>query len=154
MSPGEPARRRNVRTGLYWPNTVPMGAIRRYARAIAKHFKPNMIVLFGSYACGTPTPHSDVDLLVVMPTKNQVEQSVRIEEILEDGGITPGFFMDLIVRTPKTLETRIRGGDSFLQEIVERGKVLYEKADDGMGRQGGRRLRAGAKARRRKVAVL
>src|SRR5947199_6483210 len=129
MSTRDPARRKNVQTGLYWPNTVPMGAIRRYARAIAKHFKPNMIVLFGSYAYGKPTPHSDVDLLVVMPTRNQIEQAVRIDEAIDERG----FPLDLIVRTPRELTKALRGGDWFMQDIVARGKVLYEKSDKAVG---------------------
>lgn len=35
---------------------------------IVEHFHPQQVVLFGSYAYGTPTPDSDVDLLVVMET--------------------------------------------------------------------------------------
>jgi hypothetical protein len=34
---------------------VPMSLIRRFARQVAKRFKPEKIVLFGSYAYGTPT---------------------------------------------------------------------------------------------------
>lgn len=101
-----------------------MSAIRRYARQIAARFHPEKIILFGSYAYGTPTPDSDVDLLVVMPTRNQLEQAVRIDEAIEERG----FPLDLLVRTPKTLTERLRWGDSFLHEIMTRGKVLYEKA--------------------------
>ena len=115
-----PGRRKNPKTGLYYPNLVPMAAIRRYARAIAERFRPERIILFGAYASGAPTPDSDVDLLVIMPTRNQLEQAVRIDEAIEDRG----FALDLIVRTPKTLQTRLRWGDSFLQDIVARGKVL------------------------------
>ena len=124
------SRRKNPETGLYYPNLVPMSAIRRYARAIAERFQPDKIILFGSYAYGTPTPDSDVDLLVVMPTRNQLDQSAKIDETLGDEGIEPEFFMDLIVRTPKVLEQRLRWGDWFLREIVERGKVLYEKTNN------------------------
>ena len=42
------------------------------------HFKPDKVVLFGSYAYGTPHPDSDVDILVVMPARNQHDQAVRI----------------------------------------------------------------------------
>ena len=55
-----------------------MAAIRRYARQIAERFRPDKIILFGSYANGTPHEDSDVDLLVVMPAANQVSQAVRI----------------------------------------------------------------------------
>ena len=34
---------------------------------IVREFAPLQVILFGSYAYGTPTADSDVDLLVVMP---------------------------------------------------------------------------------------
>lgn len=34
------------------------------AKAIAENFHPEKIILFGSYASGTPTPDSDLDFLV------------------------------------------------------------------------------------------
>lgn len=37
------------------------------AERIATAFRPERIVLFGSFAYGSPTPDSDVDLLVVVP---------------------------------------------------------------------------------------
>jgi predicted nucleotidyltransferase len=118
-------------------DTIPMSAIRRFARQIVDLFRPDKIILFGSYAYGSPTPDSDVDLLVVMPTRNQVEQAVRIDEAIEERD----FPLDLFVRTPKTLEKRLRWGDCFLQEIVGGGKVLYEKTNGRMGAQGRKRHR-------------
>ncbi len=35
--------------------------------------------------------------------------------------------MDVIVRTPQEVETRLALGDFFIQEILARGKVLYER---------------------------
>jgi predicted nucleotidyltransferase len=148
MSTNPPARRKNPVTGLYYPHLVPMSAIRRYARQIAQRFQPDKIILFGSYAYGTPRPDSDVDLLVVMSTNNQIEQAIRIDEALERG-----FFMDLLVRTPHTLEQRLRWGDCFLHEIMTRGKVLYEKADGGVARQSGRRPRRRTKTAQRQAAA-
>lgn len=43
-------RRKEPKTGLYYPNLVPMSAIRRYAWRIAERFHPDKIILFGSYA--------------------------------------------------------------------------------------------------------
>jgi hypothetical protein len=34
--------------------------------------------------------------------------------------------IDLLVKTPEQVEQRLKMGDSFIREIVERGKVLYE----------------------------
>ena len=110
--------------GLSNRNLVPMSAIRNYVRGIVDRFHPDRVILFGSYAYGTPTPDSDVDLLVVMPARNELDQAVRI-----CGAIEPEFELDLIVRTPKRLEQRLRWGDWFLRDVVYRGTALFEKAD-------------------------
>jgi predicted nucleotidyltransferase len=102
-----------------------MRDIRNLSRRIASQFRPRRIVLFGSYAAGKPTPDSDVDLLVVLPHKGRaVDQSVRIR--LETH---PTFPLDLLVRTPREVRKRLAMGDTFLRDILEKGKVLYE-ADD------------------------
>jgi predicted nucleotidyltransferase len=124
MKTAKNARRRDPSTGLYYPHTVPMSAIRRYARQIVEKFDPERVILFGSYAYGTPTPDSDVDLLVVMHARDQFSQAVRIAEAIERG-----FPLDLLVRTPRVLKQRLQWGDWFLREIVTRGRILYEKAD-------------------------
>jgi predicted nucleotidyltransferase len=129
------ATRMNAQSGVYYPNLTPMSAIRKFARQIAQRFDPEKIILFGSYAYGQPTPDSDVDLLVVMPTRNQIEQAVRIDEAIDQRG----FPLDLIVRTPKSLAERLRLGDCFMQEIMTRGKVLHEKRHAAMGTQGRKR---------------
>jgi hypothetical protein len=63
----------------YGGAAVPMSVIRRHARLIADRFQPEKIILFGSYAYGTPHSGSDVDLLVIMPARNELDQrhSVR-----------------------------------------------------------------------------
>jgi predicted nucleotidyltransferase len=131
------SRRINIQSGVYFPRLTPMSAIRRFARQIAERFHPDTITLFGSYAYGKPTPDSDVDLLVVMPTRNQIEQAVRIDEAIDERG----FPLDLIVRTPRALAQAIRAGDWFMQDIVARGKVLYEKSDKAVGSQSRKRSR-------------
>jgi len=105
-----------------------MRLIRRFARQVAEQFEPDKIILFGSYAYGTPHADSDVDFLVVMPCRNELDQAVRIRIAVDHQ-----FPLDLIVRTPKNMQWRLEEGDSFLREITSRGKVLYEKADGGMG---------------------
>ena len=46
---------------------IDMNAIREVAERIVQEFQPERIILFGSYASGTPTPDADVDLLVIVP---------------------------------------------------------------------------------------
>src|SRR5438876_8023747 len=85
-----------------------------------------------------PPADSDVDILVVMPARNEIQQAVRI-----DRAVDPLFPLDLIVCTPRNIAWRLKEGDSFLREIISKGKVLYEKADGPVGAKGGIRLRRG-----------
>jgi predicted nucleotidyltransferase len=117
-----------------------MRVIRQYAIAIAERFHPEKIILFGSYAYGTPNEDSDVDLLVVMPTWNQHSQAVQIRM-----AITAPFPMDLIVRTPKEMKWRLEEGESFLTEVTTKGKVLYEKGHARVGKKSRGRLPRGGR---------
>ena len=120
------------------PN-IPLSAIRRFARKIAERFQPEKIILFGSYAYGQPHNESDVDLLVIMPTHNAIDQSIRIEAAFERP-----FSLDLIVRTPKQIAFGMQEDDRnwFLYEVMTKGKVLYEAphgavGSESRGRRGG-----------------
>jgi len=104
-----------------WAEPTPR-KIQAVAETIADKFHPTKIILFGSYAYGSPTDESDVDLLVIMKTRlHPPEQAVIIRQALD----CP-FPMDLLVRTPEQIEERLRWGDCFVQEVVSRGQVLYE----------------------------
>jgi uncharacterized protein len=116
---------------FYRGTEVTMRIIRKYVRAVAERFQPEKIILFGSHAYGTPHQDSDVDLLVIMSARNELDQSHRIHWTL-----LPPFALDIIVRTPKNLAWRLKEGDWFLREVIEKGKVLYEAADKGVGRKG------------------
>jgi predicted nucleotidyltransferase len=106
----------------YCGKDIPMRVIRRYAREVAEKFHPDKIILFGSRAYGTPHDDSDVDILVIMPARNELDQSVRIELATD-----PPFPLDIIVRTPKNMKWRLEEGDWFLREITAKGMVLYGK---------------------------
>ena len=115
-----------------------MSVIQQYARAVAERFEPEKIILFGSHAYGEPHVDSDVDILVVMPARNEIDQAVRIDRVVD-----PLFPLDLIVCSPMNLAWRLKEGNSFLREIMTKGKVLYEKADGPVGAKGRVRLRRG-----------
>src|SRR5947209_6860411 len=116
---------------IYYGGDIPMREIRRFARQVAERFQPEKIILFGSYAYGTPHEESDVDLLVVMPCRNRINQAVEIR-----WQFPLPFAMDLIVRTPRQMADRLKRGDSFLTEIVDAGTILYEKRNQAVGAKG------------------
>src|SRR5881398_3267314 len=105
----------------YWGADVPMRVIRRFAKEVAERFQPDKIILFGSHAYGTPHADSDVDILVVMPARNELGQAMRIRL-----SVDYQFPLDLLVRTPRNLAWRLAEGEWFLKEIMAKGKVLYE----------------------------
>lgn len=96
--------------------------IQAFAQRLGEEFSPHKVILFGSYAYGQPTSDSDVDLLVITPFEgNSVKKSVEIRLKLR-----PPFPMDLLVRTPEKVRERLKMGDGFMREIINKGKVLYE----------------------------
>ncbi|MBV9851324.1 MAG: nucleotidyltransferase domain-containing protein [Armatimonadetes bacterium] len=103
--------------------------IQQVTEEIARRFHPDRIILFGSYAYGTPTEDSDVDLLVVMPSEGRdIKKAIEIRQ-----AIGVNFAMDLLVYDPDYLRQRIEWEDWFLREITQKGKVLYEADHAGVG---------------------
>jgi uncharacterized protein len=100
---------------------VPNAIIDSVVRQIADRFDPERIILVGSYAQGTAGPDSDVDMLVIMNTSlRESEQAVRICQAIDYH-----FGLDLLVRTPETLDRRIHLRDAFLRDVVATGRTLY-----------------------------
>ena len=96
--------------------------IRQLCTRITREFKPEKIILFGSHAYGRPTPESDLDVMVVMQFEGDpLEQAVTMLNRLNM--LIP---IDLLARTPEQIQQRLGMGDSFIRDIMERGKVMYE----------------------------
>ncbi len=109
-----------------------MAYIKRLCWRIVEAFHPGKIILFGSWAYGKPREDSDIDLLVIMPYEGSSRaQAVRILHHL--GVLAP---IDLLVRTAEEVRERIEIEDDFIEEIVERGRVMYEADHKRVGRQG------------------
>lgn len=89
---------------------------------IVREFTPLQVILFGSYAYGTPTEDSDVDLLVVMdiPKSEFRNKALEIQQ-----RIPHRFGLDLLVRSPEEIAYRVSYNDWFLREITEKGDFLY-----------------------------
>jgi predicted nucleotidyltransferase len=103
---------------------IPPEAIQAVADRIAEMFNPDKIILFGSYAYREPKPWSDVDLFVVMETpEGDLAQTLAISRSLSPHP----FGLEIIVHSPQVLAQAVAAGDFFIEEILTRGKVLYEK---------------------------
>ena len=101
---------------------VALNEIRKLGKQIGEQFHAERVILFGSYAQGEVTADSDVDLLVIGHFEGRnVDKSVEIRMKLR-----PQFPVDILIRTPEKVQQRIEMGDCFIQEILQKGKVLYE----------------------------
>jgi predicted nucleotidyltransferase len=99
-------------------------ALPKAIQRIVDALHPEKIILFGSYAHGTPTTDSDVDLLVIMETTaSQTERFVAVSNLL----YPRRFPVDILVKTPQELEQALQRGDYFLCEIILKGQVLYDR---------------------------
>ena len=99
-----------------------MAEIKQLGAQIAKEFKPEKIILFGSHAYGKPHEGSDIDLLVIMPYEGgHAQQAIKILNTID-----VWLPVDLLVRTPQEVKKRLEMGDFFMKEITSQGKVLYE----------------------------
>src|SRR5215212_8308746 len=104
---------------------VPASSIEALVASVLEHFQPELVILFGSYAAGTPTPDSDIDLLIVINhrgPRNRIATKVRLFRDVN-------FPLDVLVRTPKQIRISVRQEDWFIIEILEQGITLYDRAD-------------------------
>lgn len=87
-------------------------------------YAPQKVILFGSYAYGEPDKDSDIDLLIVKDTdKRPIERWMEVKRLLRDRSRMTS--VSPLVYTPKELEARLAIKDFFIQEVLEKGKVLY-----------------------------
>jgi len=98
--------------------------ILKLAEKIEKEYKPEKIILYGSYAWGNPTQDSDIDLFIVKNTKERpIDRRVYVRRIIR-GIDRPMPFSSLVV-IPEELNQRLAIEDQFIKDVLEKGKVLY-----------------------------
>ncbi len=94
-----------------------------------KQFDPEKIILFGSYAYGTPNEDSDVDLFVIKNVKpvNARKLRINIRTHLRDIIYNQNVPVDLLLDSQEHIDKRIEKGDSVYKEIMSKGRTVYEK---------------------------
>ena len=95
-----------------------------------KPLNPQKIILFGSYAYGTPHKDSDIDLYVVtnddfipQSWREKMDIKLKFSKALRD--IKEYYDIDLITHTKKMYEKFLDFDSMFSQEILKRGQVIY-----------------------------
>ena len=98
--------------------------VQQIVRQLVEAYRPQKIILYGSLAYGTPDADSDIDLLIIKETDDTpLERRLRVRQLVADPNRRIPF--SPIVLTPDELAHRLALGDTFYQEILNRGKLVY-----------------------------
>lgn len=101
--------------------------IEQLLHRLIEAYRPQRIILFGSWAYGKPDEHSDVDLLIIKETDaSPLERRVEVRRLVADPERRTPF--SPLVLTPEELEQQLQAGNPFYREIVARGRELYSRA--------------------------
>ncbi|MDY6932453.1 MAG: nucleotidyltransferase domain-containing protein [Halobacteriota archaeon] len=87
-----------------------------------KQMKPEMIILFGSLARDDVGLSSDIDLIVIMETKERFVK--RLRDVYEN--IDNREAVDILVSTPEEFEN-MKDKNPFIKDAIKGSKILYEK---------------------------
>jgi len=94
-----------------------------------KPLNPERVILFGSYAYGTPTQESDIDLYVVtrdefipQTWKEKSNITKTVSKAIRD--LRSSVAIDLIVHTKAMSQKFQELESSFSKELLSKGKVL------------------------------
>ena len=85
-----------------------------------KPYKPQKVILFGSYARGSANKDSDVDLVLIKNTNDNFQTRLKKVRLL----ITTTTPVDVFVFTPKEFKEGTKT-NPLLSEIERTGKIIY-----------------------------
>lgn len=103
--------------------SFPKETIDNYIKNVSEKIKVDGVFLFGSFAYGRPTKHSDVDLIIISPNfkrmKNRIFWLSKQRE-----GVATSIAMDVFGYTPKEF-ARAEEESAILTYAKKHGKWLY-----------------------------
>ena len=101
-----------------------MNTIQAITDEVVKSLAPDQVILFGSWAWGTPTVDSDIDLCILKDSAEPLQEQRQVRLALF-GKQFPA--IDLLMYSPKQFKQRLQDDDVFIKKISSQGKVLYAK---------------------------
>src|SRR3989338_1472339 len=97
--------------------------IKKIGERLKKEYHAEKVIVFGSYATGEYTVHSDLDILVIAPTKEGFLQRISsVKSVIRD--LKNGIPISPIVLTPEEIKRRREIGDQFIVDILGKGLPL------------------------------
>ncbi len=93
---------------------------------IANNYKPEKIILFGSYARGNFNDNSDLDFILIKDTiEPKHKRGLEVRRLFYGLPIP----MDFKIYTTTEFSNELLNRYSFLSSAIEGSKVLYERKD-------------------------
>ncbi len=97
----------------------------RYVRLLTEHGGLDRVIVFGSLATGQVRDWSDIDLVIVKQTDLPFLQRLRqMRKLLQ-----PTVGTDILVYTPQEFEQLCQERPFFQEEILTKGRVVYERSN-------------------------
>lgn len=97
--------------------------LKKIVQRLKTNYKPERIILFGSLVDGRVGRGSDIDLIIIKQTEEDPwTRASKVDRFIEHN-----MPVELLVYTPEEIEERLQMNDFFVKEVLERGKVLYER---------------------------
>jgi predicted nucleotidyltransferase len=98
-----------------------------------KQADPYRIILFGSYAEGTASENSDIDMLVILDNNDvartyeeRQKKKLYINRLVRN--INYKIALDILVYSKEEYKMVKNYGNYFIDEIENTGRIIYEKA--------------------------
>ena len=104
-----------------------LSSLEKLVDFIALEYDPEKIILFGSYGAQSSGETSDIDLLIIKKTnKRFVDRMVELMQLIRSqfGFEYP---VEPLVYTPDEFRKAKRINSLFIQTVLLKGVVLYEK---------------------------
>lgn len=121
-----PEIRENVLRDTRYPVSTIADALLPYLKVLVSQFDPKQVILFGSYAYGSPRGDSDVDLLIIKDLRDTpIHEATKIRSAwwpIRLSGRNLGF--DLLLESPEGHRERLADGGPYYREIVSKGLRL------------------------------
>ena len=97
--------------------------LRRIVPILRDEYQAEKIIAFGSFVLGNINIWSDLDIAIIKPTSARF-----LDRLLEVNRLVgPGVSSDLLVYTPKEFDEMSQTNIFVQEEIIKKGKVLYDK---------------------------
>ena len=109
-----------------------LAELNRYVDLLRDFYNPQSIILFGSMVSGTTHEWSDLDLVIVKETTQRfLDRTKEVIQLLQ-----PRVGIDILVYTPVEFENLCKERAFFREEILGKGKILYEQVAEHLYNRG------------------